>query len=111
MEKSYNVLNIMYLDEEIGEENVVEMSLSDEYTKYITKNSGYVIDANPYIGEPRYYKLGLSSILQHVYSKMNVDMFCKNNPETYGNVFIVWNESVGDGKDFIIKYKPLNESI
>lgn len=91
MAKRYKVVNFMYLDGD-EEENVYVTSLSDEYSQILDKGDEDIwIDANPLIGKPRYFELTLAQIQNYCYSKENIDLFCKANPECYGKTFITNN--------------------
>jgi len=93
-EKKYKVVNIMFWNEHEEDDETECMSLSDEFTKLIClpDDSPYYPDQNKYIGKPRYYYITLKDIKKHIYSKVNVDLFCKENPECYGKEFWIDND-------------------
>jgi predicted nuclease of predicted toxin-antitoxin system len=107
--KKYKVVNLMIWDEDEDDENVECTSLSDEYTKLVcTKDSDLYPDQNLHIGKPRYFYMTLKNIQKYVYDKENVDLFCKNNPECYGEMFNIWNTSENSlCSEMVIKYKPV----
>lgn len=107
MNKKYRVVNLMCWDDSIEEENVCCMSLSDEYTKLECERSDVWVDSNQYIGKARYYEIDIKELVKYVYSKENVDIFCKNNPECYGLTFNIYNDEY-DLDNYIIKYIPNN---
>ena len=109
-DKKYKLLNLMSWNEEEQDNDVELMSLTDEYTKITCEENDVYPDANKYIGKPRYYYLTLKRIQKYVYDKENVDLFCKHNPECYGEEFNIYNpdyEFNGSNiDDMVIKYKP-----
>jgi len=112
--KKYQVVNLMSWNEEEQDDDVQCTSLSDEYTKIVcSPETEFYPDSNKYIGKPRYFYMTLERILKHVYDKENVDLFCKNNPECYGNEFNIWNsdyiwnpDNIVSENGMVIKYKP-----
>lgn len=82
----------MYWDDSIDEENVHETSLSDEYTHFACKrNKDIWPDQNKYIGKPRYFDMSFDAIKKYSFSKDNIDMFCKEHPECYGEKYWIVN--------------------
>ena len=115
-DKRYKVVNLMYWDDYEEDENVESTSLSDEYTTLICNDDGYddeynvYPDQNQYIGKYRYFYMTLKSIKKQVWKKENINLFCINNPECYGEEFFIYNDKYEYGiSEIIIKYKPLRK--
>jgi len=107
--KKYKVVNLMSWNEEEQDDDVECLSLTDEYTKLACiENSELYPDQNKNIGKPRFFFLSLDRIIRQIYEKENVDLFCEENTECYGETFNIWNPNITeDFTDIIIKYKPL----
>jgi hypothetical protein len=112
-EIKYKVVNLMLWDEHEQDDNVECTSLSDDYTKLMcNEDTNLYPDHNQYIGKPRYFFMTLKSIKKYVFDKENIDLFCKNNIECYGEEFNIWNpDSSLDilRSEMIIKYKPIKD--
>ena len=112
-EKKYQVVNLMYWDDEEQDDNVECTSLSDDFTKLkCTEETEFYPDQNMYIGKPRYFFMTLKQILKYAWEKDNIDLFCKNNSECYGVTFRIWNwdREIGKGNP-TIEYTPKNKQI
>jgi len=114
-EKKYKVVNLMTWNDEEQDDDVECTSLSDEYTKILCEDEELEIypDSNMYIGKPRYFYMTLEKIQKHVFDKENIDLFCKNNTECYGEEFNIWNpdyiwnpDNIVSENGMVIKYKP-----
>ena len=107
-DKKYKVVNLMCWNEDEQDDDVVCTSLSEEYTKLrCTPDTDIYPDQNMYVGKPRYFYITLKKMLKLVWEKDNLDIFCKNNPECYGNEFNIWNHDWDVTKgNSVIKYKP-----
>lgn len=107
-EIKYKVVNLMIWNEEEQDDDTECTSLTDEYTKLkCNKDTDLYPDQNMYIGKPRYFYMTLKDIKKHVFDKDNIDLFCKEHPECYGEVFNIWNPKYFENNgEMVIKYKP-----
>ena len=106
-EKKYKAVNLMMWNEEENDSDVVCTSLTEEFTKISCEEESELYpDQNQYIGKPRYFFLSLNDIKRHVFAKENIDLFCKENPECYGEEFNVWNPDWSGNGTMVMKYKP-----
>jgi hypothetical protein len=111
-DKKYPYISIMHYDEAIEEENVADFALTEKYLKHVCSPSEGELwpDSNQYIGKPRWTEVSLSRIQKMVTCKEQIDFFCEQYPENYGQTFTIWNDDYNASSDenveMVIKYTP-----
>ena len=101
MEKFYKTYLYFFYDEYIEEENTSHQTLTKSYGDKTERDGCWLGNC---------LNLNISEILNTCWSKEDVDIFVKENPECKSNTFTIWRERIKIGEKNWEYYCPLVEN-